>query len=154
MTETIEQNATHQHDAAEAPPKPRLLDQMREVIRVKHYSLRTEKTYIGWVKHFIRWSGMRHPKDMGAAEIEAFLSMLANQRDVAASTQNQALSALLFLYKQVLHVAQAAGSGRGQAGASGAGAGQRRRRGADHRAAADARIGGRGGSGARVHRWT
>jgi integron integrase len=75
---------------------------MREVIRVKHYSLRTEKTYLGWVKQFIRWSGMRHPKDMGAAEIEAFLSMLANQRDVAASTQNQALAALLFLYKQVL----------------------------------------------------
>lgn len=104
MTETIEQNATHQHDTAEAPPKPRLLDQMREVIRVKHYSLRTEKTYLGWVKHFVRWSGMRHPKDMGAAEIEAFLSMLANQRDVAANTQNQALAALLFLYKQVLGI--------------------------------------------------
>ena len=104
MTETIEQNATQQQDADEAPPKPRLLDQIREVIRVKHYSLRTEKTYISWVKHFIHWSGMRHPRDMGAAEIEAFLSMLANQRDVAASTQNQALAALLFLYKQVLHV--------------------------------------------------
>jgi integron integrase len=104
MTDTIEQNATQQQDAVEASAKPRVLDQMRDVIRVKHYSLRTEKTYIGWVKHFIRWSGMRHPADMGAAEIEAFLSMLANQRDVAASTQNQALAALLFLYKQVLGI--------------------------------------------------
>ncbi|MDP1925729.1 MAG: integron integrase [Thiobacillus sp.] len=102
MTETAEHNTTQQQDTVDAPPKPRLLDQMREVIRVKHYSLRTEKTYLSWVKHFIHWSGMRHPKDMGAAEIEAFLSMLANQRDVAASTQNQALAALLFLYKQVL----------------------------------------------------
>lgn len=104
MTEAIEANATQQQDTVAAPPKLRLLDQMREAIRVKHYSLRTEKTYISWVKHFIHWSGLRHPADMGAAEIEAFLSMLANQRDVAASTQNQALAALLFLYKQVLHV--------------------------------------------------
>jgi len=104
MIETIEANATHQQDTAPTPPKPRLLDQMREVIRVKHYSLRTEKTYLSWVRHFIHWSGLRHPADMGAPEIEAFLSMLANQRDVAASTQNQALSALLFLYKQVLGV--------------------------------------------------
>lgn len=104
MTETAELNATSHQDIAAAPPKPRLLDQMRAVIRVKHYSMRTEKTYISWVRHFIHWSGLRHPADMGAAEIEAFLSMLANQRDVAASTQNQALSALLFLYKQVLGV--------------------------------------------------
>lgn len=104
MIETAESTATPEQDTALAPPKPRLLDQMRAAIRVKHYSLRTEKTYLAWVRQFIRWSGMRHPADMGAAEIEAFLSMLANQRDVAASTQNQALSALLFLYKQVLGV--------------------------------------------------
>lgn len=104
MIEAIETNTTPHQDIADAPPKPRLLDQMRAVIRVKHYSLRTEKTYISWVRHFIHWSGLRHPADMGAAEIEAFLSMLANQRDVAASTQNQALAALLFLYKQVLGV--------------------------------------------------
>jgi len=104
MIEATEANATPQQDTALAPPKPRLLEQMRQVIRVKHYSLRTEKTYLSWVKHFIHWSGLRHPADMGAPEIEAFLSMLANQRDVAASTQNQALAALLFLYKQVLGV--------------------------------------------------
>src|SRR5574340_429543 len=102
MTQLTEANATQQQDTQTAPPKPRLLDQMRAVIRVKHYSLRTEKTYLSWVRHFIHWSGLRHPADMGAAEIEAFLSMLANQRDVAASTQNQALAALLFLSKQVL----------------------------------------------------
>ncbi|MCK9386120.1 MAG: integron integrase [Nevskia sp.] len=77
---------------------------MRQVIRVKHYSLRTEKTYIALVVRFIRWHNLRHPADMGSAEIEAFLSMLANQRDVAASTQNQALAALLFLYKHVLGI--------------------------------------------------
>lgn len=104
MTETIEANATCQQDTPQVSAKPRLLDQVRQVIRVKHYSLRTEKTYISWVTQFIRWSGMRHPSDMGAPEVEAFLSMLANQRDVAGSTQNQALAALLFLYKQVLGI--------------------------------------------------
>ena len=104
MTETIERNATRQQDTAGASAKPKLLDRMRAAIRVKHYSLRTERTYLGWVKQFVRWSGMRHPSDMGATEVEAFLSMLANQRDVAASTQNQALAALLFLYKHVLGV--------------------------------------------------
>lgn len=104
MIEAAESNATSKPDTDIVSAKPRLLDQMRQVIRVKHYSIRTEKTYLSWVKHFIRWSGMRHPEDMGAPEIEAFLSMLANQRDVAASTQNQALAALLFLYKQVLGV--------------------------------------------------
>ncbi len=104
MTETIERNATRQQDTQSVSAKPRLLDQMRAVIRVKHYSIRTEKTYLDWVRRYIRWSGMRHPADMGAAEVEAFLSMLANQRDVAGSTQNQALAALLFLYKQVLGI--------------------------------------------------
>ena len=104
MTETIEQNATQQQDTASASTKPRLLDQVVAAIRVRHYSRRTEQTYCGWIKHYIRWHNMRHPSDMGAAEVEAFLSMLANQRNVAGSTQNQALAALLFLYKHVLGI--------------------------------------------------
>jgi len=104
MTETIDHIETQQQDKASVSAKPKLLDQMRAAIRVKHYSLRTERTYISWVKHFIHWSGLRHPADMGAPEIEAFLSMLANERDVSASTQNQALAALLFLYKHVLGI--------------------------------------------------
>lgn len=80
----------------------RLLDQLRERLRYLHYSLQTEKNYVYWVRWFIRWHGLRHPKDMGAKEVEAFLSMLANERKVAPSTHRQALSALLFLYKEVL----------------------------------------------------
>lgn len=82
--------------------KPRLLDQLRDQIRLKHYSIRTERVYCEWVKQFIRFHNYRHPEEMGAAEVEAFLSDLAVRRNVAASTQNQALAALLFLYKQVL----------------------------------------------------
>jgi len=82
--------------------KPRLLDQMREQIRLKHYSIRTEHVYCEWVRRFIRFHHYRHPLEMEAAEVEAFLSDLAVRRDVSASTQNQALAALLFLYKQVL----------------------------------------------------
>lgn len=82
--------------------KPRLLDQMRERIRLKHYSIRTERVYCEWVRRFIRFHQYRHPQDMGAAEVEAFLTELAVRRNVSASTQNQALSALLFLYKEVL----------------------------------------------------
>ena len=84
----------------------RLLDQVRERIRYMHYSLSTEKTYLYWVRFFVRWSGhggqMRHPRDMGAPEVEAFLTMLATERKVSASTHNQALSAVLFLYREVL----------------------------------------------------
>jgi site-specific recombinase XerD len=69
-----------------------------------HYSLRTEQNYVYWIRWFIRWHGVRHPKDMGGKEVEAFLSMLANERKVAPSTHRQALSALLFLYKEVLDV--------------------------------------------------
>lgn len=86
----------------------RLLDQVRERIRYKHYSLSTEKVYVHWVKFFVRWHGrsgpMRHPRDMGAAEVEAFLTMLATERKVSTSTHNQALSALLFLYREVLGI--------------------------------------------------
>jgi len=84
--------------------KPRLLDQVREVCRVRHYSPRTEKTYIHWIKRYIFFHDKRHPKDMGASEINAFLSWLATSKNVAAATQNQALNALVFLYRQVLKV--------------------------------------------------
>ena len=82
--------------------QPRLLDQMREVLRLKHLSYRTEEAYISWVRRFILFHDKRHPKDMGAAEIRAFLSYLATHEHVAASTQNSALNALLFLYRSVL----------------------------------------------------
>jgi integron integrase len=81
---------------------PRLLDQVREAIRVRHYSIRTEDAYVNWIRQFIRFHGTRHPVELGEAEVNAFLTHLAVERTVAASTQNQALSALLFLYKEVL----------------------------------------------------
>lgn len=82
--------------------KPKLLDQVREVIRRKHYSFRTEKSYTDWIRRFILFHRKRHPLEMGEPEITAFLNHLAVNRNVAASTQNQALSALLFLYQEVL----------------------------------------------------
>ncbi len=87
-----------------APPfaSTRLLDQVRERIRYLHYSQATEKAYLFWLRAFIRWSGLRHPRNMGKPEVEAFLSMLANERHVSASTHKQALSAILFLYREVL----------------------------------------------------
>jgi integron integrase len=87
----------------EAKP-PKLLDRLREVIRTRHYSIRTESAYHDWVRRFILFHDKRHPREMGAAEVTAFLTHLANERDVSASTQNQAKSALLFLYKQVLDI--------------------------------------------------
>lgn len=81
---------------------PRLLDQVRDAIRRRHYSYRTEPAYVHWIKRFIFFTGKRHPKDLGAAAVSAFLNHLACERDVAAATQNQALSALLFLYKEAL----------------------------------------------------
>ena len=81
---------------------PRLLDQLREQIRLRHYSLRTEQAYVGWVRRFIIFHGRRHPATMGAPEVEAFLSHLASERNVASATQGQALSAVMFLYKAVL----------------------------------------------------
>src|SRR5437764_5002536 len=91
--------------SAPVPPRAvRLLDQVRERARYLHYSLATEKAYLYWIRFFIRWSGMKHPRDMGAHEVEAFLTMLATQRRVSASTHNQALSAVLFLYREVLGI--------------------------------------------------
>ncbi|MDI1302665.1 MAG: integron integrase [bacterium] len=89
---------------AQSPAAPRLLDQMRDAIRTRHYSIRTEESYLQWVRRFILFSGKRHPADMGAPELEAFLTYLAVERNVAASTQNQALSAILFLYRDVLAI--------------------------------------------------
>jgi site-specific recombinase XerD len=86
----------------EKRPK-KLLDQLRETLQTQHYSLRTEHTYVDWARRFILFHHKRHPKEMGNAEVEAFLTHLAIDRKVAASTQNQALSALLFLYQHVLH---------------------------------------------------
>jgi len=83
-------------------PTKKLLDQVREKIRYKHYSFSTEKTYVSWIKHYIIFHGKRHPADMGATEVEAFLTYLANERYVSSSTQNQALSAILFLYRDVM----------------------------------------------------
>jgi len=82
--------------------RPRLLDQVRDRIRRLSYSYRTEKTYVHWIRRFILFHGKRHPTDMGAEEVEAYLTHLAVKRRVSASTQNQALSAILFLYRQVL----------------------------------------------------
>ena len=83
-------------------PEPKLLEQVRHRLRIKHYSLRTERSYIAWIRNFILFHHKRHPREMAAAEVEAFLSYLAVDRKVSSSTQNQALHALLFLYKEVL----------------------------------------------------
>ena len=94
-------NQTNDPGAA-SPIRPRLLEQVRNSIRRKHYSLRTEDSYVHWIKRFIYFHGKRHPRDLGEPEVTAFLNYLARERNVASSTQNQALSAVLFLYKEVL----------------------------------------------------
>jgi integron integrase len=83
---------------------PRLLDQVSRAIRVRHYSYRTEQQYVAWIRRYIRFHGCRHPRSLGGPEVSAFLTYLASDRNVAAATQNQALAALLFLYKQVLEI--------------------------------------------------
>lgn len=90
--------------SVDAPKPPKLLDQVRARLRTKHYSIRTEGQYVCWIKRFIRFHGLRHPREMGAREVEAFLSDLAVNGQVAAATQNQALSALLFFYREVLEI--------------------------------------------------
>ena len=87
---------------AKTSQAPKLLDQVRGKIRLKHYSIRTEQAYVDWIKRFILHFGKRHPRELGAADVEAFLTHLAVAGNVAASTQNQAKSALLFLYREVL----------------------------------------------------
>ena len=76
--------------------KPKFLDQVRTILRARHYSLRTEEAYLGWMRRFILFHGKRHPQEMGGTEVAAFLNYLAGERAVAAATQNQALNALLF----------------------------------------------------------
>jgi site-specific recombinase XerD len=83
--------------------KPRLLDRVRLRLRLRHYSYRTEQQYVLWIRRFVLFHDKRHPESMGPAEIEAFLNDLAARQNVAAATQNQALAAILFLYRQVLH---------------------------------------------------
>jgi integron integrase len=103
MTTKKEPTALTPSDAKTAgSAKPRLLQVVREQLRARHYSLRTEDTYVHWIRRFIVFHGRRHPREMGAPEIEAFLSHLATHKNVAASTQNLALAAILFLYKDVL----------------------------------------------------
>src|SRR5688572_13918923 len=85
-----------------APAGPRLLTQVREAIRLHHYSRRTEEAYVGWVRRYVRFSGMRHPAELGGEDVRRFLTALADRGKVSASTQSQALSGLLFLYRQVL----------------------------------------------------
>src|SRR5439155_26977189 len=84
--------------------KPKLLDRVRHAVRARHYSRRTEKAYVHWIKRYIFFHGKRHPGEMGAVEVTAFLTALAVRERVAASTQNQALNALLFLYREILGV--------------------------------------------------
>ncbi len=83
--------------------KPRLLEQVRQSLRLRHYSYRTEEQYLGWIRRFILFHRKRHPREMGAAEVEAFLNDLAVRGQVAAATQNQALAALVYLYRHVLN---------------------------------------------------
>jgi integrase len=85
-------------------PKPKQLDRVRHTVRARHYSRRTEKAYVHWIKRYIFFHDKRHPAEMGAAEVTAFLTGLAVRQRVAASTQNQALNALLFLYREILGV--------------------------------------------------
>lgn len=97
------------HTTVSAPPlartqPPKLIDQLRERLRTLHYSLRTEDVYVDWVRRFILFNGRRHPRDMGAPEVEAFLTHLAVGRKVSASTQNQARAAIIFLYREVLAI--------------------------------------------------
>src|SRR2546421_9303854 len=84
-------------------PKPKLLDRVRHAVRARHYSRRTEKAYVHWIKRFIFFHNKRHPTEMGESEVARFLSSLASDGHVSASTQNQAFNALLFLYKEVLN---------------------------------------------------
>ena len=93
----------HESSPAE-PAKPRLLDRVRAAVRIRHYSRRTEEAYVAWIIRYIRFHGKRHPAEMGAPELTRLLSALAVDGKVAASTQNQALSALLFLYREVLQL--------------------------------------------------
>jgi site-specific recombinase XerD len=96
--------AGSQGTTAAEPPPPRLLDQVRDKLRLLHYAKRTEEAYVDWIRRYILFHGQRDPREMRTPEVEAFLTHLAVQGNVAASTQNQAFSALLFLYQWVLEI--------------------------------------------------
>src|SRR6266496_4463833 len=118
---------------AQTGDKPKLLDQVRDVIRRKHFSIRTEQIYVDWIKRYIFFHGKRHPSKMAEAEITAFLTHLTRAGKVAASTQNQALRAILFLYSEVSYLAplirlSSAGKWRRSSHRSGAAGPQGRRR--------------------------
>ena len=97
---------TSEHTATTLPYSPRLLTRVRDKICLKHYSVRTEQAHVDWIRRFITFHGKRHPTDLGPKDVESFLTDLAVPHGVAASTQNQAKSALLFLYKEVLGIEQ------------------------------------------------
>ena len=97
-------NGKYYNNDGKEPGRGKLLSQVKVALRSRHYSVRTEKTYISWIKKFVRFHGLRHPVDMGEEEINEFLTYLAVKRNVSALTQNQALSALLFLYRHVLEI--------------------------------------------------
>jgi len=97
-------NANNVAPSQQSGQGKKLLDQYRDAMRVRHYSQRTEETYISWVRQFIIYHKKRHPREMGVEEINAFITHLVNQRNIAASTQNQALSSILFLYRHVLGI--------------------------------------------------
>lgn len=103
MAHSVRQTGGERMETGVSPPR-RFLDQLRECLRVRHYSLRTEDAYVDWARRFILFHGKRHPKDMGVQEIQAFLSHLAVDRQVSPSTQNQAKAALLFLYHHLLGI--------------------------------------------------
>lgn len=100
--ESLNDALDRRHQAAGSGGQPRLLDQVRNVIRCKHYSIRTEQSYIDWIRRYIYFHGKRHPAELDEAHISAFLTDLAVRGKVAGSTQNQAMCALVFLYKAVL----------------------------------------------------
>lgn len=93
-----------QQQPSPQPPKKPLLERMRDALRARHYSIRTETSYLDWARRFILFHHKRHPETMGASEVTAFLTHLAVEKNVAASTQTQALSAILFLYRSVLQM--------------------------------------------------
>lgn len=103
MVNLVRQTGREQMSSDQTRPQ-RFLDQLRECLRVRHYSLRTEEAYVDWVRRFIHFHGKRHPKEMGAPEVQAFLNYLAVERRISPSTQNQAKAALLFLYRQQLQI--------------------------------------------------
>ena len=97
-----EDGPAFQSSASTSSPPPKLLDRVRQVLRFKHYSLRTEEAYTGWIRRYVLFHGKRHPDSLGTEEVRAFLTDLAVKGRVKGATQNQALSALLFLYQAVL----------------------------------------------------